>query len=307
MTSLVVAIPSYRRPQGLSRLLEAIARIGLDLRVVVADNDGDRAEGIGVVNAARERGYPHPLEAIAVAERGIAPARNALVAHIIEDERVRFVAMIDDDECPKQGWLEALQATQTATGAHVVGGPVRRAFEIRVPKHLEEVNNYGPGRFKTGPVEFIDATSNVLFDALVFRESEGPWFDHFFALTGGEDKDFMMSLRLRGKRFAWADEAEVEETLPASRCNTRWALQRAFSTGNSDMLVNLRRRPPEFGVISEAIKMSGALALAIPDLTLFAFLPARRFNGLRLMARVLGKLTAVAGRRHFEYRTIHGA
>jgi succinoglycan biosynthesis protein ExoM len=307
MTTLAVAVPTFKRPRSLARLLECLAPIPVAFRVVVADNDAEGAEGLAVAQACAANGYPRPLEAMVVAERGIAQTRNALAAHVVADARLKFVAMIDDDESPAPGWLGALLRTQAATGAHVVGGPVRRRFEINVPRHLETANSYAPGRFRTGPIDFVDATSNVLFDVDVFRQSAPPWFDPFFALTGGEDKDFMMRLKLGGRRFAWADDASVEETLPATRCTTSWAVQRAFSAGNSDMLVNLRRRPPGFNAVSETAKIAGAAGLALFNLTLLGFDPARRFDGLRLGARALGKIAAALGHRHLEYRTIHGA
>jgi len=305
-TGVVIAIPTFRRPRGLADLLEAIAAIPAGVRVVVADNDAERKEGTAVVGDLVARSYPHPLEAIEVADRGIAQVRNALVSHIIAAGEAQFIVMIDDDERPRAGWLQALLGAQAQTGAQVVGGPVARRFEVPVPTHLERANNHNPGQYPTGPVAFVDATSNVLFDASVFREIEGPWFDPFFALTGGEDKDFMTALRLRGKTFAWCDEAQVEETFPASRCSVQWAVRRAFSTGNSDMLVNLRRRPPEFGFAGESAKIAGALMVAAVNLTLLAFDPARRFYGMRLGARVAGKLVALFGYRHLEYRTVHG-
>lgn len=305
MCAVVVAIPTFRRPQGLQSLLAAIASVRTNIRVIVADNDAEKAEGVALVGEIGAT-FPFPIEAFRVAERGIAQVRNALVAKALAYDDVAFIAMIDDDECPQTGWIEALLATQTATRAQIVGGPVSRRFEIDVPKHVAAANNYGIGRRPTGPTELVDATSNVLFDANVFRETSGPWFDPFFALTGGEDKDFMMSLKLRGKRFAWCDEARVEETLPASRCSTGWAIQRAFSTGNSDMLVNLRRRPPGFSVLSEGAKIIGALCMASINLSLLAFIPGRRFEGRRLGARTAGKLAALFGHRHLEYKTIHG-
>jgi hypothetical protein len=73
------------------------------------------------------------------------------------------------------------------------------------------------------------------------------------------------------------------------------------------MLVNLRRRPPDFGIAKETVKIAGAAFVATVSVALFAFLPARRFAGLQLMARVMGKLAAVIGRRHYEYKVIHGA
>jgi len=306
MTEVVVAIPTFRRPRSLALLLERLPGAVPGAAIVVADNDGERCEGAAVVQGFQKRGYPHPLEVINVTERGIAHARNALVARALSADP-RFIAMIDDDERPLDGWLETLLEVQASTRSHVVGGPVVRKFEAPVPKHLENANNYGPGRCKTGVVELIDATSNVLFDADVFRETPAPWFDPFFTLTGGEDKDFMTGLLLQGRKFAWADDARVEETMPTSRCSTRWALQRAFSAGNSDMLINLKRHPPGFGVASESAKLAGAFGFAMLNLVLLPFIPSRRYDGLRLMARVIGKLSAVMGHRHLEYLTTHGS
>ena len=306
MTDVVVAIPTFRRPRSLTPLLERLAGAAPGAAIVVADNDAERSEGAAVVQGFQNRGYPHPLEVIIVTDRGIVHARNALVAQALSVDP-RFIAMIDDDELPLDGWLETLLEVQASTGAHVVGGPIVRKFEAPVPKYLENANNYGPGHCKTGVVELIDAAGNVLFDADVFRETPPPWFDPFFSLTGGEDKDFMTGLLLQGRKFAWADNARAEEMQPASRCSTRWALQRAFSTGNSDMLVNLKRRPPGFGMASESVKLAGAFGFATLNLALLPFIPSRRYLGLRLMARVTGKLSAVMGHRHLEYLTTHGS
>lgn len=302
----VVAIPTFRRPDSLGRLLRAIARLATPVHVIVADNDPDRGDGIALVASLRDGGFPHTIEAIAVPDRGIAQVRNALVKQAIARPETAFIAMIDDDEWPSPDWLEGLLRVRAELGAHVVGGPVIRRFEHPVPHYLTEANNYGVGRYLSGPIELVDATSNVLFDASVFRETDGPWFDPAFALTGGEDKDFMLSLKLKGKVFAWADEAAIEEELPVSRCTEAWALKRAFSTGNSDMLINLKRRPPGFGPVSETVKVLGALGVAALNLSIFVANPAKRFEGKRLAARVGGKIAALMGHRHMEYRTIHG-
>lgn len=306
MTNLAIATPTFRRPKGLRSLLTEIQRIPLEVRVIVADNDSERGEGVMLVKELVTAGYPHDLRAFVVPERGIAQVRNALVARAIADPDLRLLAMIDDDETPKAGWLEALLETQAQTRADVVGGPVVRRYEKPVPRHLELANDYGPGSRSTGPVAILDATSNILFNAEVFREVEGPWFDPFFALTGGEDKDFMVALKLRSKTFAWTNKAIVEETYPASRCSSRWAIARAYSTGNSDMLINLRRRPPGFNAASESAKIIGAASVALVNVSVLGFDPNRRFYGLRLAARVAGKLSALAGRRHNEYQVVHG-
>lgn len=306
--AVVVAVPTYRRRAGLTRLLERLAGIRHPIAIIVADNDtreDGAADGLAVVAGLQRTGYPHPIEAIAVTERGIAQVRNALVARAIARPETRFIAMIDDDEWPEPNWIEALLAAQARCGAHVVGGPVRRAFEVPVADYLADANNYAPGTRRSGPTDLVDATSNVLLDADLFRGMAPPWFDPSFALTGGEDKDLMIGLKLDGKRFAWADEACVNEEMPASRCSQTWAIQRAFSTGNSDMLVNIKRRPPGFTVLRESVKIVGALAVALLNLALF-WNQARLFEGQRLAARVGGKIAALLGHRHLEYKTTHG-
>ena len=81
MPDVTVAIPTFRRPEGLERLLVALANLETDARldVLVADNDTDRRDGIAVVERLRSAGYRWPIAAMVVAERGIAQARNALV------------------------------------------------------------------------------------------------------------------------------------------------------------------------------------------------------------------------------------
>jgi hypothetical protein len=175
-----------------------------------------------------------------------------------------------------------------------------------VPGYLQGANIAEFSRIVSGPIDFIDATSNILFRVKLFRDSEPPWFDPRFALMGGEDKDLLLSFKLAGTTFAWASNATVMEEMPASRCSTSWMLRRAFWIGSTDMLISLKQRPPGFTFASEFAKISGAAIVALIDSVLFAWDPARRFAGLRLGARVLGKLSALVGFRHKEYVVTHG-
>jgi glycosyltransferase involved in cell wall biosynthesis len=274
--------------------------------IIVGDNDSEMREGISVCEALQGEGFPVPLECVVVSERGISFARNALISAAIERPEVRLIAMIDDDEWASPNWLDNLIRVQAATNADIVGGPVGRVFETPVPAYLESANIPEFDRIGSGPIEFIDATSNILFKAKLFREGEGPWFDPYFALMGGEDKDLLLSFKLAGKRFAWASDAIVIEELPASRCSVSWMLKRAFWIGSTDMLISLKRRPPGFNVVSETAKISGAAVVSFIDAVLFVWNPPRRFAGLRLGARVAGKLSALIGFRHKEYSVTHG-
>jgi glycosyltransferase involved in cell wall biosynthesis len=308
MAQVVIGVPTFRRPLWLERCLRALpdVRRDRDVRVVVADNDSDQRQGVAVCEKLVAEGYGLPLTAVVVERRGISHTRNALVAACIADPEAEFLVMIDDDEWPDSGWLTALLSVQAAHGADVVGGPVRRVFETAVPDYVVRANQPDYKKTPTGPIDLVDATSNILFRADLFRERPAPWFDPEYALMGGEDKDLLVSFKLEGRRFAWAADAIVSEELPASRCSAGWMIKRAFWVGNTDTLINLKRRPPGFSFATESAKIVGALAVALFNMTIFAWHPRRRFEGARLGARVIGKLVALMGGRHAEYSVIHG-
>ncbi|OLP59024.1 hypothetical protein BJF93_03590 [Xaviernesmea oryzae] len=286
-----------------------MGRLNIDrpIRVIVADNDSEQQQGKAACEAIIAAGFAHPLEIVVVEQRGIAPTRNALVRQALKDPAIQWIAMLDDDEWAEPDWLAQLLRVRQQYDADVVGGPVFRVFEVPVPDYIAEANQPVFENMKTGPLDLVDATNNVLFRADLFREMPEPWFDPQYALMGCEDKDLFLGLRLKGKRFAWASEAVIREEMPASRSTVKWMLQRAYRIGNTDTIVNLKHRPPEFTVVSEATKMSGAMALALFNMTVMGWSAANRFKGARLAARVFGKVVALTGRRHEEYRVIHGS
>lgn len=305
---VVICIPTYRRPTFLRRCLRSLSALDTDrqVRVIVADNDPERTEGIAVCRSMEREGFRFPITTVLVTDRGIAPNRNALVAEALRDPRTDLIAMIDDDEWAEPGWLSELLRTQVAYEADVVGGPVLRTFETPVPSYVAQANQPRYDRMRTGPVDLVDATSNVLFKAHLFRKRPPPWFDLQYALMGCEDKDILLGFKLAGKRFAWAHGACVTEEMPRSRCSAAWMIQRAYRVGNTDTLVNLKHRPPGFNVLTESVKIVGAAAVATAKVIVFSWHPAHRFEGVRLGARVVGKLVALAGGRHQEYKVIHG-
>ncbi|WP_062111251.1 glycosyltransferase family 2 protein [Aureimonas sp. AU40] len=305
---VVVAIPTCRRPRTLRRCLEALAEIDHagPLRVIVAENDTVGREGLAVCEAMVAAGYRFPLQVVLAEERGVACARNALVRAAIADPEVSHIAMIDDDEWPGPDWLGHLLAVQRQEEADVVGGPVQRSYEVPPAPHVLKAAEGAYGALGTGRVDLVDATSNILFDAAVFRRRPDPWFDPAYTLLGGEDRDFLIGLALAGGVFAWSREAVVREDYPASRCSLGWMVRRAYRGGNTDMLINLKHRPPSFTLLREGSKIGGALGVSLLNMTLLAWKPERRVAGLLLLARVGGKLAGLAGLRYQEYRTIHG-
>ena len=85
-----------------------------------------------------------------------------------------------------------------------------------------------------------------------------------------------------------------------------WALRRAFSVGNSDMLVLLKHRPGLATRGLEAAKILGLLLLSLPLVVILSPSPNHRLWPLARLCRAAGKLTAMLGARYNEYAVVHG-
>ena len=308
MADVLIAIPSFRRPRSLERLLRGIGNLNTraNVTVLVADNDAEQREAVQACDAIRARGYRWPIESIVVAERGIANVRNALIAHALEHHDGEFIAMLDDDEEPDTKWLDELLRVQAETGADALNGSTRRVFETDPGAWVVHCDGVSDVFAPTGSIDVIEGTGNLLARRALFVGMTAPWFDPAFAMTGGEDKDFFVRAKKEGARFAWADDAIAYDYVPPSRANLRWALSRAYSAGNSDMRVFLKYRPGFTARLDEAARIAAALLLNPVLFVILAFDPNRRVRPLRKLYRAFGKLAAIGGRHYEEYSVIHG-
>ena len=297
---VVIAIPTFKRPKSLARLLHAIARLETraEISVLVADNDAEGHQGFDFC-AALAANYRWPLKAVIEEARGIAQVRNRLVAEALKSDS-KFVAMIDDDEWPAENWVEELLRAQHAVRADVIQGSVLFAHAATGSKPVADI------RHASGLVEMLEGAGNLLVRREVFETLAAPWFDPQFALTGGEDFDFFMRLRKAGCRFAWADQAQAFGDVPPVRNELTWTLRRAYSNGNSDMRVILKHQPGFTSVAREGLKIAGALLLSLPLALILGFSPNHRREPLTRICRAAGKLTAMAGQRYNEYAVVHG-
>jgi GT2 family glycosyltransferase len=289
-------------------LLRALAALetAAQVLVLVADNDAEDREGIATVGRMKSAFYRWPLEVISVPERGIAQARNALVAHALDNYDFDYFAMLDDDEWPQSDWLESFLPVARDTGADALHGAVVPEFENNPGRWAAACRGLSPWRGRTGPVPMIHSTSNVLIRRDTLAALERPCFDPRFALSGGEDKDFFSRLARAGATFAWADKAVVHAHIPASRSNPGWALQRAFRIGNSDMRVFIKYQKNIPARARECAKIAAALILSPAAALFVAPLASRRMAPLCKFARAAGKLAALFGARYDEYAVTHG-
>ncbi len=231
---VVVCVISYRRPAGLTRLLEALDRQcfgrspAADFGVLVIDNDPEGSAG-STCDAARTRllaqiDYRHEPR------RGIPYARNAAVRQV--GDSADFIAFVDDDEVPAPTWLDELLVVQARYDADVVSGPVIPHFEDPPPAWILRGGFFQRERRATGSAMTVAHTNNVLVRTAVFRGMDRV-FDESLALTGGSDTHFFLRVWRAGFKLVWADEALIREWVPGSRLTVPYVLRRGYRTGNT--------------------------------------------------------------------------
>ena len=306
MPDVTIAIPTFRRPKGLARLLASLAALETEagVSILVGDNDGEERRGFELCETLRRSGYRWPLEAFVVKERGISQNRNALVARALTRPAMQILVMVDDDEWVQPHWLDAFLRTQSAFRADAVEGLVIAVFEDgTTTRHYEGVTgDLGP----SGPMTMLQSSANILVTRRALEQMAPPHFDLQFALSGGEDKDFFVRLKAQGARFAWSAEAVIYADVPATRAGAKWAFARAYRAGNSDMRVFLKHRANIVSMMREIAKIAGALLLSPLLVLILAASPNRRRAALRKFFRAAGKTAALFGSQYQEYSVIHG-
>ena len=226
-----VCICTFRRPGLLRRLLEHLERQQTNgqftFSIIVTDNDPAQSSQhvVAAFAATSSIAVTYSCEA----RQNIALARNEALRHATGD----FVALIDDDEFPKDGWLTAmLDACEKYQAAGVLG-PVRPHFEEAPPQWIIDGHFCERPEHRTGQMmDWIECrTGNVIVRRRIMdglREVFNPRFG-----SGGEDKDFFMRLMQMGNVFRWCNEGAVYETVPRGRWRRSYMVKRAMLRGQN--------------------------------------------------------------------------
>jgi succinoglycan biosynthesis protein ExoM len=297
-----LCIPTFRRPDGLRKLLAHIAELDYrgPLSVIVVDNDADRPVGAAVVRATS--GFPFPLTSIVEPRRGQTYAYNTGFAAASGVPGTDYVAVLDDDEYPATTWLTELIAAAVRYDADIVGGPVFPVF-VDAGHWLTGTGLYAPRRYVTGPVEMIYGAGNMLIRRDVLTHYLDEPFSHAFAFTGGSDLDFFTRCRKDGRSFAWADDARVFETVPRSRTTISWLLLRGFRSGTDRTRIDRSFAQGIGDMTRRWVKGAGLFAFGIGLLPLAALRGrCAVVSSLVVAARGVGRIAAEFNLLYEEYR-----
>lgn len=229
---ITVCVCTYRRPDLLRRLLTRLAAEPPDpsyrLTVVVADNDHlESARTVAEEFAGGRLRLVYCVEP----EQNIARARNRAVAAADGD----YLAFIDDDEFPGEGWLAGLLATCRSRGAAGVLAPVLPHFDTPPPRWVLAGSFFDRPRHATGAELHWTGcrTGNALIARRVFDSLNPPFRAEFG--TGGEDQDFFRRASEAGHRFVWCDEAKVYEVVPPHRYSIAFMFKRGLLRGKNTL------------------------------------------------------------------------
>lgn len=207
---IAVVVPTYRRPQGLRHLMDALAAQTLPRHrweVVVVDNGSGPADAERVREIVADSSLSVRLQRIDV-NRGPSPARNVGW----RSTNATFVAFTDDDCMPSADWLAALLSAHEA-GAGIVQGPT-------LPDP-DEWDRRGPFSHFVRVEEFtyLFELCNVSYRREVLARLDG--FDENFGIRRGrapfgEDSDLGWRALEEGATTDFADAAAVTHEVTRS-------------------------------------------------------------------------------------------
>jgi succinoglycan biosynthesis protein ExoM len=299
---VTILIPTFRRPDGLERLLRALPAAVADaprsIEVIVADND--ESCSAAAVFDRHASALPCPARYIHQPVPGISETRNALLAAAPNAD---FVVFIDDDEEPRQGWVAALIEAAERFHADVVTGPIVYEFEETPSALVGSAPCFTTENRRTGSAVRWPSTANVLIRNSIL-EGTGIRFREHFSLSGGGDTLLFEELFRAGARAIWSAHAVVLARVPPERSRAKWVFRRGVRIGNTTARVERELRPTLRTVTIRAAKAAGWVATGLGRLLAGALCrrPAATSAGLYHLGRGLGMIAGLMGRPVMEYR-----
>lgn len=229
---LCVGICTYQRPDMLRRCLKSVISQqqipGVEVRIVVVDNEAQRAADVIVAD------FP-AVEYIHEPRRGISAARNAVIAAALRMD-ADFIAMTDDDAWASPDWLACLIASQRRYGADVIQGKRTFISTYELPLWQDERK---PKR--EGQPLLTAHTCNVLFAKRLIRpDGLNLRFDESLGLVGGEDTVFFRNASDAGAKLVYSEAPHVFEEFHEVRMTYWRALGRWYRIGFTSAMLERR-------------------------------------------------------------------
>ncbi len=246
-----VNICTFKRPEGLMKLLESLAAQKFEkhpdtaLVVNVVDNEPN-PDTRTICEAIAQKGLD--IRYLEERRRGIPNARNKGLDAVERDSD--FIAMVDDDEEADPRWLDELIEAAVQTGAAAIFGTVRPILPEGAPAWMHHRFWYHrPFRGELARGEKIPSSYTPLTKgttANLLLRSQFIWNHQLRFNTdfnNGSDTALITSLQYRGGELIYAPSAIVVETIPPHRCRLSYVLRRGFASGTIRWKIESSCRP----------------------------------------------------------------
>lgn len=263
---LSVIICTLNRSQFVRKCLEALATQECSrpsIEVVVVDN-GSTDDTRAVAESFTSNNLT--IRYIYEGQRGLGHARNAG----LHASTGRYLAYLDDDAVPSQGWCAAICETfeQLNTEGNAIvaalGGPIAPVFETKRPEWLTEelgalytILNLGES-VKAFPQGAHPFGANCAFRRDVLLRH--PWNEN---INMCDEVELFSRLGKESYRWLYVPEMRVDHFLPASRLTINYILNRFFAEGIAQLRLRRDIWQKSQLCISASAKMPVAWALSV--------------------------------------------
>ncbi len=228
---LSIIIPTYKRPDALARALasvEAEAVTGIDVEIVIADNDP--AASAKAFVAEKIKSSDANIVYIHVPEPGVSNARNSALALATG----RYVLFLDDDMEACAPWAQSMFDAARKFDAALVFGPVNAVMPDPDDQFYDKMRPLF-SRANPGEDQLIDrgiGTGNCFIDRQK-AALPSPVFDTSLNQTGGEDDALFRELEKQDINIAWTNAAVTLEHVPEHRATMTYVWRRNFAFGQT--------------------------------------------------------------------------
>jgi len=303
MNHLVVGIPTYKRPNMLTKLVLSIYDCNLDsqyiskIDIVVVDNDAEKSANKTCLELEKKCPETFNIHYFCYPEKGLSNVRNEILKRAISLNPT-FIASIDDDEYVTPEWLNELTKTIVKNKADIVLGTVIPDFEKKVPIYIakyflaSEIPDQSQLKAMDKSANYMIRTSFVTKNKLSF--------DVRFNTTGAEDTFFGVQAVKKGAKIFWAAKAIVYETIPESRSTFPWLFKRTYRSAITYTYILILEK--QYLKILKKIMVSFIyFFIGIVSLLLLPFNIKERYYGALKLADSFGGFAALFNVKYHEY------
>lgn len=240
-------VPTFRRPDGLDMALQSLlgqSADGMDIELVVVDNDPDCTAREAVETFAKEAPFPVIFEH--EPNPGVSNARNTA----LKAAKGRYLAFLDDDQVAGEGWLQGLFSALVSEEDAVLAFCPTDAVLPTVNRDQDYMTDFfsRTPEIADGLTEDVFGCGNSILDRGQIDLPEPP-FELASNELGGEDDVLFDHLQRHGGKVVWTNKVRAKEYIRPHRATRNYVWVRAYAFGQGHALYAFEATPRNwFGV-----------------------------------------------------------